>query len=240
MQGLRLQPVQLMRSGGLEDWDLRPGEARSLQETLASQVRIRPLPKTLEVLGAADIGYARSADLLVAVLLTFRWPQLEALEAVHVTAPVRFPYIPGLLSFREIPPLLQAARQLERLPDVLLCDGQGIAHPRRFGLASHLGICLGVPTVGCAKKRLCGEHDPLDLQFGSHTPLRIGAEIVGAVLRSRTNVKPLYISPGHLADLESSCALVLSCVRRFRIPEPLRQAHNLATRLRRNLVPAGA
>jgi deoxyribonuclease V len=224
-----------MELPGPEGWNLSPGEARSLQEALARHVRIQPLPKKFEVLGAADIGYVKSAELLVAVLLTFRWPDLDVLETAHVIAPVTFPYIPGLLSFREIPPLLQAARQLERLPDVLLCDGQGIAHPRRFGLASHLGLCLDLPTVGCAKKRLCGEHDSLDLQYGNHAPLRLGGETVGTVLCSRANVKPLYVSPGHLADLDSSRELIVRCVRRYRIPEPLRQAHNLATRLRINL-----
>jgi deoxyribonuclease V len=223
-----------------ESWNVSPKEARALQEELATQVRIQPLPKTFAVLGAADIGYVKSADLLVAVLLTFQWPGLDPIETAQVTARVNFPYIPGLLSFREIPPILQAMQQLKRLPDVLLCDGQGIAHPRRFGLASHLGLCLNLPTVGCAKKRLCGEHDPLDLAFGSHTPLRLGSDVVGCVLCSRTNVKPLYVSPGHLSDLESSREIILRCIRRFRIPEPLRQAHNLATRLRTELAGRAA
>jgi deoxyribonuclease V len=240
MPGLRLQPLQLMDTSWAEGWNVSPKEARALQEQLAAKVKIQPLPKSFAVLGAADIGYVKSADLLVAVLLTFRWPDLDPMETAQVTAPVSFPYIPGLLSFREIPPILQAAQQLERLPDVLLCDGQGIAHPRRFGLASHLGLCLNLATVGCAKKRLCGDHAPLDLVFGNHTPLRLGSDTIGSVLCSRTNVKPLYVSPGHLSDLESSRELILRCIRRFRIPEPLRQAHNLATRLRTELATRAA
>lgn len=230
--------MQLIEAPGPEDWKLSPAEARALQERLAGRVGIQPLPESFEVLGAADIGYVKAADLLAAVLITFRWPDLDVLETAQVTAPAGFPYVPGLLSFREIPPILEAARQLKRLPDVLLCDGQGIAHPRRLGLASHLGICLGLPTVGCAKTRLCGEHDPLGPEYGSHTPLRLGGEIVGCVLRTRANVKPLYVSPAHLSDVESSRKLILRCTRRFRIPEPLRQAHNLATRLR-NKIEAG-
>ncbi|MHC1743421.1 MAG: deoxyribonuclease V [Syntrophobacteraceae bacterium] len=229
-----------MEAPGPNGWDLSPKEARSLQEALAPQVKIQPLPEDFNILGAADIGYVKSADLLVAVVITFRWPGLEILETAHVTTPATFPYIPGLLSFREIPPLLQAVQYLERLPDVLLCDGQGIAHPRRFGLASHLGLCLGLPTVGCAKTRLCGEHEPLDLRFGNHTPLRLGDDVVGSVLCSRNNVKPLYVSPGHLSDLESSRATVLRCLRRYRIPEPLRQAHNLATHLRTKVAERAA
>ncbi len=229
-----------MRGLGEDGWNFSPKEARAIQETLAPRVRIQPLPKDFEMVGAADIGYVKSADLLVAVMITFRWPGLEIIETAHVVTRAAFPYIPGLLSFREIPPLLQAARQLKRLPDILLCDGQGIAHPRRFGLASHLGLCLDLPTVGCAKKRLCGEHDPLELHFGNHTPLRLGGEIIGCVLCSRDNVKPLYVSPGHLSDLESSRAIVLRCVRRYRIPEPLRQAHNLATVLRTKIAAEAA
>lgn len=230
--------MQLIDTPGPEDWKVSPAEARALQERLADRVRIQPLPESFQILGAADIGYVKAADLLVAVLITFRWPDLDVLETAQVTAPAGFPYVPGLLSFREIPPILEAGRQLDRLPDVLLCDGQGIAHPRRLGLASHLGICLGLPTVGCAKSRLCGEHEPLDLRYGSHTPLRLGSDTVGCVLCTRTNVKPLYVSPGHLADCDSSRRLILRCIRRFRIPEPLRRAHNLATRLR-NEIQAG-
>jgi deoxyribonuclease V len=219
----------------LHQWDLQPAEARALQEELAGRVKLQPLPATFTLLGAADIAYVSATNQLVAVILTFEWPGLEVVETSRVIAPIAFPYIPGLLSFREVPPLLEAYRKLRSPPEVLLCDGQGIAHPRRFGLASHLGLCLNIPTVGCAKKRLCGEHDSLDLRRGTATPLLLRDASVGWVFCSRNGVKPIYISPGHLSDLESSKDLVFRTLGRFRIPEPLRQAHNLATRLRKEL-----
>lgn len=217
-------------------WDLTPSEAIARQQELAKLIRLQPLPERFSVLGAADIAYLQSSRQLIAVILTFQWPSLQLLESVQIVTAARFPYIPGLLSFREIPPLLQAFRELRKPPEVMLCDGQGLAHPRKFGLACHLGWCLKVPTVGCAKKRLCGEHRPLELTRGAHAPLYFKGEMVGSVLCTRDKVKPLYISPGHLADCDSSRELALRCVSRYRQPDPLRQAHQLATRLRRELL----
>ena len=219
----------------LHRWDLRPSEAKALQQELAERVKLEPLPDNFSILGAADIAYVSATNQLVAAIVTFQWPDLALIESSHIVAPITFPYVPGLLSFREIPPLLEAHCKLRRPPEVLLCDGQGIAHPRKIGLASHLGLCLNIPTVGCAKKLLCGEHDYLELRRGCATPLRLCDETVGWVFCSRDGVKPIYISPGHLSDLESSKELVNRCLRRFRIPEPLRQAHNLATQLRKAL-----
>jgi len=220
-----------------QKWDLSPKEAVALQRELAERISFQAIPDDFEVLGVSDVSYMKSVDRLVVVILTFHWPTLEQLESVHLAAPIRFPYVPGLLSFREIPPLLEAYGQLKRPADVFLCDGQGIAHPRKLGLASHLGLCLDIPTVGCAKSRLCGEHEPLDLRRGSYTPLLLSGDVVGYVYRSRSGVKPIYVSPGHLADLESSRKLVEGCLGRYRIPEPLRQAHNTATLMRKNLYP---
>lgn len=217
-------------------WDVTPGEAIARQQELAGLIRLQPLPERFAVLGAADITTIESTKQLIAVILTFQWPRLQVLESVHIVTAVRFPYVPGLLSFREIPPLLRAFRELRQPPDVMLCDGQGLAHPRKFGLACHLGWCLKIPAVGCAKNRLCGEHQPLELKRGAHTPLYLKGEMVGSVLCTRDKVKPLYISPGHLADFDSSRELALQCVGRYRQPEPLRQAHQLATRLRRRLL----
>lgn len=215
-----------------EIWKLSPSEARILQLELAGEVRLKPLPERFGVLGASDIGYVKTSNLLVAVIVTFAWPGLEPLETVHAVTHARFPYVPGLLSFREIPPLLEAYTRLQSPPDVLLCDGQGIAHPRRFGLAAHLGVCLEIPTVGCAKTKLCGEFDHFRWKKGEWSSLTMDGEPVGCVLCTRDGVKPVYVSPGHLADIPSSRDLIVQCLRRFRIPEPLRQAHLAATRLR--------
>jgi deoxyribonuclease V len=219
----------------LDEWSYTPEEAIALQKKLAGQIRMQPLPDRFEILGSADNSYIPAIDKTVAVVLTFKWPELELLETSYEVAPTRFPYIPGLLSFREVPPLIEAYRKLQRKPDVFLCDGQGIAHPRKIGLASHLGLSLQIPAVGCAKTRLCGKHEPLDLQRGNYTPLRLRKEVVGYVYCTRNGVKPVYISPGHLADLESSRELVERCLGRYRIPEPLRQAHNYATKIRQKL-----
>ena len=220
----------------LHRWKVTPKEAITIQRDLALRVRMQPLPVLFEVLAAADLAYLHSSRQVIAVILTFQWPTLQMLESVHVVEPIQSPYVPGLLSFREIPPLLRAYLKLNRPADVFLCDGQGLAHPRRLGLASHLGLCLQTPTVGCAKKRLCGEHQPLELRQGFHTPLIHNHERVGDVVCTRDGIKPVYVSPGHLADFYSSCELIRKCLRRYRLPEPLRQAHQTATRLRRQLV----
>lgn len=214
------------------NWNLSPKEAVELQKQLAVQVAIRPLPSRFKVIGAADIAYSKTTDKLIAVMLTFGWPDLSPLESVHVVSRAAFPYVPGLLSFREVPPLLETYHKLDRKPDVLLCDGQGIAHPRKMGFAAHLGLCLGIPTVGCAKSRLCGEYSTFSLKKGRSAALMLGDEQVGLVYCSKDGVQPLYISPGHQSDIPSAKKLVSKCIRRYRIPEPLRLAHILATRLR--------
>jgi len=217
---------------------LSPKEAVELQRELAARVVLQPLPRRINVLGAADLAYLRATDELIAVVLTFSWPELEPLETIAVRQPARFPYVPGLLSFRELPALLAAYRQIQNPPQVFLCDAQGLAHPRRFGLACHLGVVLELPTVGCAKSRLCGDHEPFVWERGNHRPLKLNGLTVGSVFCSRSGVKPIYISPGHLADVDSSRELIAACRGRFRIPEPLRLAHLTATRLRRERTAA--
>jgi deoxyribonuclease V len=223
----------------LHPWDLSPPEARTLQENLSKQVRIQHLPLDFELLGSADLSYILPSGLLIAVMMTFRWPELELLESTHVVEPIRFPYVPGLLSFREIPPLLNAFLQLSNRPNVLLCDGQGIAHPRKIGIASHLGLWLKIPTVGCAKKRLCGKYDPFELRRGNSSPLYYKDEILGNVFCTRDGIKPVFISPGHLCDLESATEIVRRCLGRYRIPEPQRQAHNLASKVKMEFLARG-
>lgn len=217
------------------DWSLSPKEAIALQKRLAAEVRIQPLATRLKIIGAADISYCRHTGRLIAVILSFKWPSLDLIESVHHICKAAFPYVPGLLSFREVPPLIEAYRKIAQKPDVLLCDGQGIAHPRKLGFAAHLGLCLGIPTVGCAKSRLCGDHERLTLKKGRSVPLLLDGEQVGLVFCSRDGVKPIYISPGHLSDIASSKRLVSRCLRTYRIPEPLRLAHIDANRVRQKL-----
>lgn len=216
----------------LQRWDLSPGEAVALQKTMAARVRIQPLPSRFKILGSADISYCKQTDLLIAVILAFRWPSLELIDSAHHVCRAAFPYVPGLLAFREVPPLIETYRRIGQKPEVMLCDGQGIAHPRKMGFAAHLGLCLGIPTVGCAKTRLCGEHEEPVLRKGFSKPLMLDGEQVGLVFCSRDGVKPIYISPGHLSDIPSSKRLVSRCLRRYRIPEPIRQAHVEANRVR--------
>ena len=157
--------------------------------------------------------------------MVLSYPDLEVIETAGHVARARFPYVPGYLSFREIPVLLGAFRKIRRRPDLVVCDGQGVAHPRRFGLASHLGLVLGMPSIGCAKSRLVGDHDEPRRERGSSVPLIFEGREVGAVVRTRDGVAPLYVSPGHRIDVEGAARLVLSCCRGVRLPEPTRRAH---------------
>jgi deoxyribonuclease V len=166
----------------------------------------------------------------VATVAVCSFPDLEFREFAKYESNINFPYVPGLLSFREIPLVLEAFQRLQMKPDVVLCDGQGVAHPRRTGLASHLGLWLELPTVGCAKTRLVGSHGKVGPRKGQYRSLTYHGEKVGVVLRTRTKVKPIYVSPGHLADVHSSRRLVTRCCLKTRLPEPLRRAHLEAQR----------
>jgi len=209
----------------LHPWNITPKEAINLQKQLASRVVVKPLPEQITLVAGADVGYSSRYQTAVAALATYTYPSLEFRELVQFSGEIAYPYRPGLLSFREIPLLLEAFQLLQGQPDVVLCDGQGIAHPRRLGLASHLGLWLDLPTVGCAKTRLVGAHGKLGPKKGQYRSLMHRHERVGVVLRTRTEVKPLYVSPGHLADFESSRWLVMRCCSKYRLPEPIRQAH---------------
>jgi deoxyribonuclease V len=209
----------------LHSWNLPPREAIALQKRLATQVIVQPLPKKIAMVAGADVGYIRRSNTAMAAITIYTFPNLEFKELVQVRGKISYPYVPGLLSFREIPLLLEAFDTLSESPDVVLCDGQGIAHQRRLGLASHLGLWVNMPTVGCAKTRLVGTHKNVGSKKGRYTALFHRDERVGVVLRTRSNVKPLYVSPGHLADVKSSSKLVLRCCLKYRLPEPIRQAH---------------
>jgi len=214
-----------MRIKKLHDWDVSPGEARRLQQELARQVALRPLPERIGLVAGADVAVSRGAGSLFAAVVLLSFPELETVEVVTARAPAAFPYVPGLLTFREGPAVIEAFRRLRGQPDAVIFDGQGLAHPRRIGLASHIGLWLGTPTVGCAKSRLTGRHLQPRVERGATALLMDGEEQIGLVLRTRAGVKPVYVSPGHLCDFEGAGRLVLDCCRGYRLPEPTRRAH---------------
>jgi deoxyribonuclease V len=220
-----------------EWWRVTPSEAAALQRQLAAAVDTQTVLRPWDLLAATDVSFNIGGDRVYAVVVVLHRQTLEIVDWQGVAMPPPFPYVPGLLSFREIPPLLQAFDQLRVRPDLLLVDGQGIAHPRRIGIASHLGLCLGLPAVGCAKSILCGRHDELDAERGARTPLAHHGEVIGCVLRTRRDVSPVYVSPGHLCRLEDAVGVVLETTVKYRLPEPIRAAHRLANALRLGAAP---
>ena len=241
----------------LHDWTLSPEEAIELQRRLAPRVerRDRLGDNAVNVLAGVDIGFEDEGETTRAAVVLLAWPDLEPIEEIVHREPTRMPYIPGLLSFREIPAALGAFEQLSRRPDLVMVDGQGIAHPRRLGVASHLGLWLDLPTIGIAKKRLCGRHgevpdvrgewawltdrrrkeDPEDVQLDAE-----GRVIIGAMLRSRQGVKPVIVSPGHRISQATALDWVIACLGRTKLPEPTRLADRLASRRGRRFRDSGS
>ena len=214
--------------GDLE-WPTTTCEARAVQERLRDQVVRRDELTQVRRVAGLDVGFPAGGDETRAGVAILSFPDLRLLESASARRRTVFPYVPGLLSFREAPALLEALASLSEPPQLLLCDGQGYAHPRRFGLACHLGVLTGLPSIGVAKSRLIGEHGPLGAEKGDWTPLRDHDEIIGALVRTRRNVQPLYISVGHKISLETAVRFVLACTTRFRLPETTRWAHRLAS-----------
>lgn len=225
-----------MKTYAAHRWDLDYRQATALQERLSARIRLRPLSlKKIRRVAGADISVSKPAGTAVAAVVVLAFPSLEVIEERVARAPLTFPYIPGLLSFREIPALVECARMVETPFDVMICDGQGIAHPRGFGLASHVAFVLRTPTVGSAKSLLVGEFDEPGGCRGDFSPLWYSGKRVGSVLRTRDGVTPVYVSPGDLVDHASSRRIVLACAARYRLPEPIRRAHALAGHERRRL-----
>ncbi|PSR18116.1 deoxyribonuclease V [filamentous cyanobacterium CCP3] len=211
-------------------WPTTPAEAIALQQTLAPQVILQDrLPDPVCYVAGVDAGFEDEGETTRAAVVVLSFPDLTPVDEVLVRRPTTFPYVPGLLSFREVPAVLDALAQLKTEPDVLLCDGQGIAHPRRLGIASHLGLLCDRPTVGVAKSRLVGTHGEVPPDKGAWVPLMDRGDCIGAVLRNRANTKPLYISLGHYMTLETAIALVLRCTTKYRLPETTRYADRLAS-----------
>ena len=217
-----------MKLRDLHPWDVSPKEAIAIQKRLAAQVVREDEPQEVRRVAGVDISVDRARGVGTGAVVVLSYPGLEIAEVAVAQAPLTFPYVPGLLAFREVPVLARAFEKLERTPDLLLVDGHGLSHPRRFGLACHLGLLLDVPAIGCAKTRLLGEHDAPDEAAGSRADLLDRGELIGGVLRTRTGVKPLFVSLGHRIGLAAAEEWVLRCCRGYRLPEPTRLAHQAA------------
>ncbi len=215
------------------DWAVTPHEAVMLQNRLRERLILQSLDCDITTIAGADISFNKYFPELFAGIVVLALPSLEVVEEVGVEVKAAFPYVPGLLSFRETPPLLRAWRLLRAKPDAMMLDGQGIAHPRRFGIACHVGLLTGIPSFGCAKSVLVGAFDEPPHERGAWTPMIHRNEIVGAALRTKLRVQPMYVSPGHLIDLQDSIRLALACDGGYRQPEPTRLAHHFVNALRR-------
>ncbi|WP_299231191.1 deoxyribonuclease V [uncultured Halomonas sp.] len=219
------------------DWNLSPKDAIALQKRLARRVEREDRLTEVRHLAGVDIGFEQGGEITRAAVVVLAWPpeaggEFSVVERVVHREPTRMPYIPGLLSFREVPAALAAFERLSVRPDLVMVDGQGIAHPRRLGVASHLGLWLDLPTIGVAKSRLCGRHAEPGAERGEWTPLVDGPddEVIAAVLRSRPRVKPIFVSTGHRVSLPTALEWVTACLRRTKLPEPTRLADRLASR----------
>lgn len=222
------------RASLAHSFDVDFGEARRIQERLRRRVVESDRFGPVRHVAAADVSYDRGSPILYAAIVVVDVSSGDVIERAGVRRRVRFPYVPGYLSFREVPPLLDVFARLGQRPDLVLCDGQGRAHPRRFGFACHLGVLLDLPTVGCAKSRLVGTHREPASRRGSHVQLRDDGETIGEVVRTRDGVRPVFVSVGHRVSLASARRWVLRLAPHHRLPEPLREAHAEVNRLRRN------
>ena len=231
--GLSTQELQGF-SGVSKRGGISLGWAAAEQIRMAVRVRRERLAGAVLTVAGADVGFTVDGRRAVAGVVVMRWGDLAVLQTASAVVDVEFGYVPGLLSFREAPAIVAAARKLKVRPDVLIVDGQGLAHPRRFGLACHVGVELDWPTVGCAKSRLIGDYREPGMRKGCACQLKHNGEVIGSVLRSRDDVKPLYVSVGHRVTLEEGVGVVLRYCRRYRICEPIRAAHRLVSELRLN------
>lgn len=218
-----------MKINELHPWVKNVAEARIIQEQLRKQVIVSDCLGEVKYVAGVDVGFEDNYEISKAAVAVLSYPELELIETAIARIPTAFPYVPGYLSFREIPVILAALPKLKIIPDLILCDGQGIAHPRRLGLASHLGILLDLPTIGVAKSLFIGKHEPVPLVKGSWQPLIDQEETIGVVLRSRTKVKPLYVSVGHKISLATAINYVIGCLTKYRLPETTRWADKIAS-----------
>ena len=251
-----------MKISNLHSWNLSYAQARDLQTRLACEVQFTPLKEPPKLIAGLDCAFSKDGKRIIAATIVLRTPDaqkgiweplttpcFQTIETASAVQEVNFPYIPGLLSFREAPACIAAVKKLRKQPDIFIIDGQGIAHPRRLGLAAHLGLFFDKPTIGCAKSRLTGIFDEPPPEKGAHTPLKdkknikhqtqydirnTQYEVIGAVVRTRTNVKPVFVSVGNKCLLKDAIETTLACTTKYRLPEPTRLAHQLVTKLRLN------
>ena len=203
-----------------------------IQRELRERLILKAPEMTIKLVAGADVSYSKGSDVFFSSVVVLEMPRMNVVEEVTAEGKVDFPYIPGLLSFREAPILIKAFEKVRNTPDVIIFDGQGIAHPRGLGLASHMGLVLDLPSTGCAKKILVGTHDPVGSEVGDYTPLVYKSNVIGAALRTRRNVKPVFISPGHKMDISSAVEIAIKTGGGYKLPEPTRQAHLSVNRVR--------
>jgi deoxyribonuclease V len=216
----------------LHPWDVTYKEAVKIQKDLKDKVSLKKIDKRIKYVAGLDVSYAKGSNIMWAGVVVLDFPSLNKAEERWAQKKVSFPYIPGLLSFREIPALIDALRKMEIEPDLIFCDGQGIAHPRGLGLASHLGILLNKSTIGCAKSHLVGTYNQVGERKGNYAYLMHQNRIIGAVVRTRSKVKPIFVSPGYRVMVNDCVKFVLETCSKYRIPEPTRQAHLLVNSVR--------
>lgn len=217
----------------LNRWKVDYHAAVRIQDRLAQRIVRRGGPGRVRLVAGADVSYEKADDRFYAAVVVMRYPQMEAVDIGSASGRAEFPYIPGLLTFREGPILLRAFRKLRLIPDLVLFDGQGVAHPRSLGLAAHMGLTIDLPSIGCAKSRLCGEHGEPGVDVGSWTDLTLDGSVIGRVVRTRKGVRPLFVSVGHRISLANAVEWTLRTTRGFRLPEPTRQAHRIVNEIRR-------
>jgi deoxyribonuclease V len=221
-----------MRTNDLHRWKLSYSRAAALQKRLASKVVFTPLRKQPKLIAGLDCALTRDGQGIIAAAVLLQMPDFAPVETAHAVRKAAFPYIPGLLSFREAPVCLAAVRKLKTDPALFILDGQGIAHPRRLGLAAHLGLFFDKPTIGCAKSRLIGTYQDPPPQKGAYTLLKDNDETIGVVARTRTNVKPVFVSVGNKCLLKDAIKMILICATKYRLPEPTRLAHQLVGKIK--------
>ena len=214
-----------MKPVRIHSWNVSPGEASAIQMNLRDKIIIQPLPDEIHLVAGTNVSHDPNTNTIHAALVVLRFPDMELVERHGLSEEITFPYVRGILAFREAPPIMKLMKRVQHSPDVVLFHSHGLAHPRRFGLASHLGVLFDVPSIGISDRILVGLHDDMDSEKGHHAPLIHNDKEVGLALRTKDGVNPVFVSVGHKADLLTTMEFTLECITHYRRPEPIRQAH---------------